>query len=250
MTEPGSTTPDLAQVIARLARGFDDQRRVRILLTLMDGRALSASHLALEAGIAPSTTSAHLKHLLAAGLIREVPPPPNHGRHRFFTIAGPEVAALCESFAMLAPANSMRSLQAGTPEAAMRAARTCYDHLGGRLAVTFLDALVEDKILTPHDAGFAITQRGEGELVRFGIDVRALRTLPRPLVRHCTDWSEQRPHLSGSLGKALLDQVCERGWIRRSPCDRSVIVTDQGERGFRAWFNLDTRAIETLEQTG
>ncbi|MGB3329889.1 MAG: hypothetical protein WBA46_13090, partial [Thermomicrobiales bacterium] len=99
-------------------------------------------------------------------------------------------------------------------------------------------------------AGFAITQRGERELGRFGIDVPALRDAKRPLIRQCTDWSEQRPHLSGALGKALLDQVLRRGWITRSPHDRTVAITAEGIGGFRAWFALDPRAIETLEHAG
>lgn len=240
---------DPAFGIAQTAHAFDDPRRVRILLALQDGRALSATHLAIEAGVAPSTASAHLKHLCDAGLIRLVPPPPNHGRHRYFTIASPEVAALCESFATFIAPGSIRSLQPGTPEAAMRAGRTCYRHLAGRLAVAFLDALVEGNVLSAHDAGFAITMPGERDLVRFGIDLPALRATKRPLIRHCTDWSEQRHHLSGGLGEALLDQVVQRGWIVRSPADRTVTVTGEGERGFQAWFGLETRTIETLEHT-
>lgn len=235
---------DPAKAIATLAHGFDDERRVRILLALHDGRALSATHLAIEAGVAPSTASAHLKQLLDAGLIRLVPPPPNHGKHRSFTLASPEVAALCESFAAMTPTLTTRSLQPGTPEARMRTARSCYDHLAGRLAVGLLDAMLSAGILTPCDAGFSLTTPGEDALSRFGIDIPGLRSSAtrRPIIRVCTDWSEQRPHLSGSLGKALLDQVVVRGWVVRSLGDRTLTITEDGERGFRSWFGFDIAA--------
>jgi len=234
------------QEIASMAHAFADEGRVRILMALQDGRALPATRLAMEAGVAPSTASVHLKRLLDAGLLKVVPPPPHHGRHRFFTLASAEVAELCEAFSAMVPHAPVRSLQPGTREAAMRAARTCYDHLAGRLAIALMEALQEREIIVPHDAGFAIGSRGEAELERFGIDVPALRARKRPLIRHCTDWSEQRPHLSGGLGSAVLGQIERRDWIVRSPTDRTVTVTDSGRTGFRAWIGLDVDAIDTL----
>lgn len=231
------------RTMATGAQALGDEGRVRILMALLDGRALPATHLAMEAGVAPSTASSHLRRLLEAGLLREVPPPPHHGRHRFFALASPDVAELCESFAALVP--PVRSLQPGTPEAAMRAARTCYDHLAGRLSVAMLDNLLLQEIVIPHDAGFAIGPQGETALSRFGIDLPALRAKKRPLIRHCTDWSEQRPHLSGGLGSALLDQIEHRGWIRRSEADRTIAITVEGRTGFRTWLGLDTDTIVT-----
>jgi len=235
--------------IATIAHAFGDERRVRILLALQDGRALPATRLAMGAGVAPSTASVHLKRLVDAGLLRDVPPPPHHGRHRFFALANAGVAELCESFAALVPHGSVRSLQPGTREAAMRAGRTCYDHLAGRLSVAMMDAMLAQEIVVPHDAGFAIGPHGETTFERFGIDLSSLRARKRPLIRHCTDWSEQRPHLSGGLGSALLEEFERRGWIQRSPADRTVTVTSAGTEGFRTWFDLDSGVIDTLVVT-
>ncbi|MGI8486605.1 MAG: ArsR/SmtB family transcription factor [Thermomicrobiales bacterium] len=232
--------------IAAIAHAFGDEGRVRILMALQDGRALPATRLAMEAGVGASTASVHLRKLVEAGLLKEVPPPPHHGRHRFFTLASAEVAELCESFSALVPPAPVRSLQPGRREAAMRAARTCYDHLAGRLSVAMMDALLAQQIVVPHDAGFAIGPKGEVAFERFGVDLHALRAKKRPLIRHCTDWSEQRPHLSGGLGSALLEQFDHRGWILRSATDRVVTVTAAGQSGFRSWIDLDISAIDTL----
>lgn len=238
--------PTQERGIAAIAHAFGDEGRVRILMAPQDGRALPATRLAMEAGVSPSTASVHLRKLVEAGLLKEVPPPPHHGRHRFFTLASADVAELCESFSALVPPAPVRSLQPGTREAAIRAARTCYDHLAGRLSVAMMDALLTQQIVVPHDAGFAIGPKGETAFARFGVDLAALRAKKRPLIRHCTDWSEQQPHLSGGLGWALLEQFEHRGWIRRSPADRAVTVTAAGRSGFQSWIDLDISTIDTL----
>ncbi len=225
--------------IAVAAQAFGDKRRVRILMALLDGRSLPVTRLALEAGVAPSTASAHLKRLVDAELLTSMPPPPHHGHHRFYRLASREVAELCESFAALVPHQQVRSLQPGTREAAIRSARTCYDHVAGRLGVALMDALIEQDWLVPHDAGFALSDTGEVMVERFGVDLPALRAKKRPLIRDCVDWTEQRPHLSGGLGSALRDQFERRAWVMRSPADRSLIVTAQGRDGFRLWIGLE-----------
>src|SRR5438067_831380 len=124
---------DLAAVGAMLA----EPARAKVLLALTDGRSLAASVLAAEAGVAPSTASHHLARLLEAGLITLVP----HGRHRYFSLAGPEVAELIEAAARVAPRLRVTSLREGTRAHAIRYARRCYDHLAGRLGVVVAEAL-------------------------------------------------------------------------------------------------------------
>ena len=54
--------------VAALAAVLADPGRAKMVMALGDGRALAASTLASEAGVAPSTASAHLSTLVDAGL--------------------------------------------------------------------------------------------------------------------------------------------------------------------------------------
>ena len=65
------------------------------------------------------------------------------GRHRYHRLASPAVAQMMESIMQVASAlEPRRSISVGPRDAALRAARTCYDHLAGRLGVALADALV------------------------------------------------------------------------------------------------------------
>jgi len=133
--------------IAQLAAVIADPRRARILLALGDGRALPASLLGAEAGVAASTASEHLRKLVAARLVDVHP----QGRHRYYRLHGPEVGALLESLSRLAPPIEVRSLKQGTRAEALRRARTCYDHLAGRLGVSIFASLLDAGALTGGD---------------------------------------------------------------------------------------------------
>jgi DNA-binding transcriptional ArsR family regulator len=239
--------------ITPIAAALADPARSRILLALGDGRALPATVLADEAGVAASTASAHLKKLVKVGLIGVE----RHGRHRYFRIAGPEVGELLEALARVAPAAPVRSLKQGTRAEAVRFARTCYDHLAGRLGTRLMAALLERGVLTGgdglfdpgratddrlsapgSDVDYRLTRRGAEELRAFGID---FETLParRPLVRYCVDWSEQRHHLAGSLGAALADRTLELGWVKRADLGRAVHITPGGYDGLRSTFGVE-----------
>jgi len=224
--------------IAAIASLLANPGRCRILFALADGRALPASRLATEAGVAPSTATVHLAKLVQGGLLVAVPPPPHHGRHRFFQLAGPEVAGVLEGIARIAPPTPVRSLREGTRAAAMRTARTCYDHLAGRLGVALTAALLERGVLAAGDGSYLLTDSGEVWLAEFGIDLPALRTHRRPLIRVCVDWTEQRPHLSGALGAALLERLFERGWLQRSPTSRPIHLTEEGRLRLESQFGL------------
>lgn len=173
--------------------------RRRILLALMDGRDLPASMLAAEAGVATSTASEHLAKLLDAGLVAVRP----QGRHRYYRLRDAEVAERIESL-RLEPDEQPRSLKEGNRLALLRAGRTCYDHLAGRLGVALYDA-------------------GPALLDELGIVSEPVRT--------CVDWTERRPHHSGPVGRALAQRLFELGWIERTGVLRAVRVTDEGRRG-------------------
>ena len=239
--------------IAKVAALFSDPARARILLARGDGRVLPASVLADEAGVAASTTSAHLGKLVKGGLLTAE----RHGRHRYFTLAGPEVAQLIEALAQVAPPAPVRSLRDGTRANAVRAARTCYDHLAGVLGTQLMAVMLERGLLTGGDGMFdrakakhdrlsapgfdldyRLTRRGQDELEEFGIDFAELRSHPRPLIRYCVDWSEQRHHLAGALGAALAARMFNLGWVRRARKGRAVTVTEAGADGLRETFGL------------
>jgi DNA-binding transcriptional ArsR family regulator len=243
--------------IAKIGALVADPARARILLTLGDGRALPATVLADEAGVAASTASAHLGKLVDGGLLTVE----QHGRHRYFALAGPAVGELMEALAGLAPAAPVKSLREGTRASAVRAARTCYDHLAGMLGTSLMEAMLERELLTGGDGVFrrqqagrdrlsspgfdldyTLTQRGIDELEHFGIDFAALRSRSRPLIRYCVDWSEQRHHLAGGLGAALADRMFELGWISRAPRGRAVQVSEAGLAGLRESFGVKLAA--------
>jgi DNA-binding transcriptional ArsR family regulator len=239
--------------IAKIGALVAEPARARILLALGDGRALPASVLADEAGVAASTASAHLAKLVDGGLLTVE----NHGRHRYFAFAGEAVGELIEALARLAPPAPVRSLRQGTKAQALRAARTCYDHLAGVLGAGLMRAMIERDLLTGgdglfrqvsagrdrlsapgFDVDYRLTQRGVAQLDAFGIDFDALAAQHRPLVRYCVDWSEQRHHLAGSLGAALAERMFELGWVSRRRATRALRVTDEGRDGLQETFGL------------
>lgn len=248
--EPGAAAAapgdvDIAVVGALLA----DRGRCRMLLALDDGRALPASRLAAEAGITPATASSHLGKLLAGGLLTVEP----HGRHRYYRIAGPQVGQLIEILTQLAPAAPIRSLRQATRAQALREARTCYDHLAGRLGVALMASMIDaghlsggNGIFDPdrarsdkrtgygHDVDYQLTASGEAFLADLGVVLDAQRTV----IRYCIDWSEQRHHLAGGAGRSLLKRFVELDWIRRSGASRAVELTDTGHRNIQDAFNI------------
>ena len=237
--------------IAAAAALFADRTRASILGALADRRALAASVLADEAGVSAPATSAALSKLTVAGLIEvEV-----SGRHRYYRLASDGVATVIEALSAIAPARPVRSLREGTRAAALRRARTCYDHLAGQYGVRLAQALLDAGALEALD-GVPDTRRrrrdplsaqladhpyalgpGAGPvLAQLGVDLDAVLAQggQRPVLRCCLDWSEQRHHVAGRVGAALLDAFLEQGWVERRPHDRAVTVTAAGEAALDA----------------
>ncbi len=222
-------------MFAQVAALAGDPARAGMLHALMDGRALTASELAHVAGITPQTASGHLARMAAAGLLGVE----KQGRHRYHRLASPAVAQMIESIMQVASdMEPRRSLSVGPRDAALRAARTCYDHLAGRLGVALADALVAGGYAElANDAGL-VTDAGIALLARIGIDVDALlarrgKRAARILCRPCLDWSERRAHLAGAVGAALCAHSFDKGWIRRIDGTRAVAITPKGQRIFR-----------------
>lgn len=247
--------------VAALAAVIGEPARAKILLTLTDGRALPATVLAGEAGVAPSTASSHLACLVEAGLLTCHP----QGRHRYYRLSGPQVGELLESLARLSPPAPVRSLREGTRAAALRAARTCYDHLAGRLGVDIfarliahgdvvggdghhcLDRAVRDLISAEgHDIAYRLTGSGRARLAELGVRLPAATGGDMPL-RYCVDWTEQQHHLSGVVGRALAARLLDLGWLRRAPRGRAVHLTEAGRTGLKEAGLLSAAADEFAE---
>jgi DNA-binding transcriptional ArsR family regulator len=239
--------------LARTAALIGDPGRAKVLRALADGRELAASVLAHEAGVAASTASVHLAKLVEGGLVTAQ----TRGRHRYFRLAGPQVARAMEALAEIAPAAPIRSLREGTKAQAVRTARTCYDHLAGRLGVAIMSTLIAAGDLTGgdgrhvrerarkdrpsavgRDLDYRLTDEGAEKLADLGVDVERALAGPRTPIRYCIDWSEQDHHLSGALGAALAEHLFELNWVKRLPRTRAVLVTDDGRRGLAEQLNL------------
>jgi DNA-binding transcriptional ArsR family regulator len=221
--------------IAEVAALIGDPARANILMALADGRALTATELALAAGVSPQTTSGHLAKLTEAHLLAVAA----QGRHRYYRIAGPAVGHALESLMTLAVTGLAPKRLPSKQDDAIRAARTCYDHLAGRLGVALADRLIAAGYLAPEDEqDFRVTKGGEKFLGGLGIDLDVVRRQRRAFARQCIDWSERRPHVAGALGAALADRFFERGWIARVRDGRAVTVTPAGKRGLRSVLDI------------
>jgi DNA-binding transcriptional ArsR family regulator len=214
---------DLAAAASLLA---EPARAELMLATLADG-PLTASELAARAGIARSTASGHLGRLVAGGFLVVV----DRGRHRYYEPAGADVAEAVEALSRVAPQRPARSLREATRSELLREARTCYDHLAGRLGVALARALERRGVIVTSDGDYVLGEQAS-ELAAFGIDLDALSEQRRPLVRGCLDWSERELHLAGALGAALTDRLFELGCIARRDRTRSLEVTEAGRELF------------------
>jgi DNA-binding transcriptional ArsR family regulator len=224
---------------AEVAALAGDPARAGMLHALMDGRALTATELAHAAGVTPQTASGHLARMATAGLLGLE----KQGRHRYYRLASPAVARMMESIMQVASISddATRRVVVGPRDAALRAARTCYDHLAGHLGVALADALEEEGRVELSSDGGLVTDAGVAFFDRIGIDVEALsaRRGGRParvVCRPCLDWSERRAHLAGGIGAALCAHSFDKDWIRRIRGTRAVAITPKGQRVFREQF--------------
>jgi DNA-binding transcriptional ArsR family regulator len=226
---------DLAAVASLIA----DRHRAQMLLTLLGGTPQSGSALAEAAGISRSLASAHLKKLVAGGLVRAQA----SGRQQLYSIASAPVADALEILILLAPATKVRSLTDATRARSLRWARMCYDHLAGVVGVSVTEALVTRGLLAAEDGAYRIGAQGAAEFGRFGIEMDRLERRARPLLRPCMDWSERRYHLAGSLGAALTAALVARRWVVTREASRIVTVTKAGQGGLRDWLGIDLAGL-------
>jgi DNA-binding transcriptional ArsR family regulator len=221
---------DMAMVAALIG----DPARANILSALTDGRAQTASELAYAARVSPQTTSGHLAKLTEAQLLAVK----KQGRHRYYRLASPLVGRMLEAVMAVAAVAPPRHRSPSKIDDALRAGRTCYDHLAGRLGVELADTLVARTAIHLEEDGGEITAAGAELLVSFGVKLPRAPHSTRPLCRPCMDWTERRPHIAGALGAALLERFMALGWLRRAAEGRILIVTSTGQRGLAARLGL------------
>jgi DNA-binding transcriptional ArsR family regulator len=223
--------------VARIAAMVGEPARAGMLLALMDGRSLTANELAAVANVTAPTASRHLALLVDAGLLRVS----SQGRHRYHRLASPEVARVLEGIMQLAATPSAAAaVQTGPRDPEMRLARTCYDHLAGRIAVALADRLVEDGAVRIDEDSAVLTERAEKPLQALGLTLPEgiVSTGSRPACRPCLDWGERRMHLAGRFGALLCTHCLEQGWLLRKPGSRTLTLTPRGAATFRDWLGL------------
>jgi DNA-binding transcriptional ArsR family regulator len=230
--------------VAAVAALIGDRARSAMLHALLDGSQRPAGELARAARVSAPTASGHLRRLVEAGLLDVQP----RGRHRYYALAGPPVAAVLEALAVIAPPLPIRSLRQARTAFALAEARSCYDHLAGRAGVALRTALLAAGALEPTGPrDHRLTDRGRVLLDDLGVRSDHLQHSRRMLARDCLDWTERLPHLAGALPAALLDRFVELNWITRRHSDRSLTITELGQHHLTDLHNRATTVSEHRE---
>jgi DNA-binding transcriptional ArsR family regulator len=210
-----------ASTVAAIAAAIGEPARARMLFCLMDGCARTSTELSVVAEVSPSTASAHLARLKDAALVSVL----SQGKHRYYSLGGPEVGAALEGLIVLA--GGARGDFAPSAPPRLRAARTCYDHIAGRLGVFLHDRFTSLAWLT---AAYEPTPSGTEGFSALGIDLGATLARRRRFACACLDWSERRPHLGGALGAAVLQTALRRRWLTKDLDSRALDLTELGRR--------------------
>jgi DNA-binding transcriptional ArsR family regulator len=222
----------IAPQMAEIAALVGDPARANILISLFDGRALTATELSYAASVSPQTTSGHLAKLTQANLLTMV----KQGRHRYYRLATPQVAQMMETIMAVAAESPPRYRPRSPREDALRLARTCYDHFAGRLGVAIADSLCARGHVILSDDGGQVTESGLAFLNDLGAQVS--KPSRRPFCRHCLDWTERRPHLSGLVGASIAIRCFDLGWVEHGRNPRALKITPKGQEGFRRSFDF------------
>ncbi|MGE7836594.1 ArsR/SmtB family transcription factor [Viridibacillus arvi] len=226
-----SINPNVAEVASLLG----ETSRATILTSLMDGRFHTASELAYMAAVTPQTASFHLAKLVEGNLVKVE----KQGRHRYYQLEGGEVARILESFLAISPPPEVRSLKQSSQVKLLQEARTCYDHLAGKLGINLTESMLHSGYLKKEEREFIVTLKGEQFFTELGIDLDQLKRKRRSFSHACLDWSERQHHLAGALGHGLMTHFFDLGWIVRVPSIRAVKITDKGKVGFKQSFNIN-----------
>src|SRR5215472_927902 len=225
------TRPDLAETAGLIG----DQTRATVLCALASGIALPATDLARRARVTAPTMSAHLTRLVEGGLLEAE----RQGRHRYYRLANADVAAAIEALVAISPGTEFDAMHEPGEVNVLSYARTCYDHLAGKVGVAITDALSRRRLIRGSKGRFDLQPSGERWLEDLGIDVDAARAQRRKFANACLDWSERQPHLGGAIGAALAARLLDRGWFERYPRTRALKLTAKGRQGLRRELGIE-----------
>ncbi|HEY2929064.1 ArsR/SmtB family transcription factor [Piscinibacter sp.] len=220
---------------ARIAAMIGDPTRARMLAALMGGQYLAAGELAASAGVTAQTASTHIAKLVDADLVVAR----SQGRHRYFRLADEDIAHALEALSFVAERSVNADKWNQGPYKPLKAARTCYSHLAGELAVSLYDGLLARGTLLPCDGHFVLSDPGRDELAALGLTLPAITSplAARRFARPCLDWSERRDHLAGGLAVALLDKGMAQGWLRRVEGSRALMLMPSGAAALAPWID-------------
>lgn len=218
--------------LANVAAAIADPARARMLCCLLDGRARTATELAVVAQKSPSTASSHFQKLLEQGLVTLV----SQGKHRYFQLASADVAKALEGLLSLTSFESP-AFKPSTP-CHLRHARTCYDHLAGEVGVLLHDALLAGEWMYQAQGDYGLTPKGIERLSRMGLDLAADTPTRRRFAYPCLDWSQRCAHVGGTLGAALLGHMVREKWVVRALDSRALTVTAKGRKRLASAFDI------------
>jgi len=217
-----------------IAALIGESARAKMIWNLLDGRAYTASELAVVADISATSASNHLAKLLRADLVKVE----KQGRHRYFSFSRPEIAYAVESLAGLS-SHSSKKKEKETLLPGIKYCRSCYDHIAGLVGVKIAEALEKKKAIRKSDNSYLVTNSGWTLFTDLGIDKSELMNNRRPMTRQCLDWSERKPHLAGQLGAQLLNSMLEKNWLKRIKFSRELIVTTKGRGEMQTVFGIE-----------
>ena len=218
----------------QMASLIGDPVRATIMWNLMDGKALTATELALMSDTSPQNISMHLTKLVEGGLLSVE----NQGRHRYYKYSRKEIAYAIEALTTLLSPSTTKENFNNENFQAIKYCRTCYDHLAGKIGVAITDKLLKQRIIVTDKQGFELTNKGKKWFADLGIDIDELQLQRRSFLRPCLDWSERRHHIAGSLAAALLDKMLSSDWIRRTKNSRAMVITSKGQKVFYEMFTI------------
>lgn len=218
----------------QIASLIGDPTRATILWTLLDGKAFTATELAIAADTSPQNISMHLNKLVQAQLLCVE----SQGRHKYYKFARKDIAYAIEAMANLIPVEIDQKAKTNTIEVPVKYCRSCYDHLAGKIGVAVTDSLIDQKIIIDHGKNFELSANGQAWFTDLGINISGLKQLRRSFLRPCLDWSERRRHMAGALPAALLDKMLNEDWIRKMQNSRAIVITAKGQQMIDKHFKL------------
>ena len=229
------TVMESGHQFSEIAALVGDKCRSMMLWHLLDGRAYTATELSLCADTSPQSGSNHLSKLVDAHILAVE----KQGRHRYYRFANSDIAHAIESMASLVPSNQEKKIT--TENKGIFYARTCYDHIAGKLGVEIAGSLIKKGIINADKKQYAVTRDGNNWFQSLGINIQELRSSKRSFARPCLDWSERKHHLAGALGAALLNSMLKNDWIRRMRNSREIIVTAKGKTEFQKKLGIEIK---------